>query len=113
MISQAGPETVGYARIAFTKGLVLATGFHPSGITSIGVGPAPGFAMFVGQHPGVELVEPDPATNPVVSLVNSFTPAKSCGIPTTGVFPAKAGIQRSLCWIPAFAGMTHRVSNRL
>ena len=29
------------------------------------------------------------------------------------VFPAKAGIQRNVSWIPAFAGMTDRVSSHL
>jgi hypothetical protein len=29
------------------------------------------------------------------------------------VFPARAGIQRSVGWIPAFAGMTVRVSSHL
>ena len=31
----------------------------------------------------------------------------------TIVFPAKAGIQRNVSWIPAFAGMTDPVSSRL
>jgi hypothetical protein len=31
----------------------------------------------------------------------------------TIVFPAQAGIQRSVSWIPAFAGMTDRVSSYL
>ena len=29
------------------------------------------------------------------------------------VFPAQAGIQRSISWIPAFAGMADRVSSHL
>ncbi len=31
----------------------------------------------------------------------------------TIVFPVQAGIQRSVSWIPAFAGTTDRVSSRL